>query len=100
MRYFALQDGGESTGQDPEGPAANKTGVPNPSYKEETRVRKKVTRTPLKIGGAGFEFPGLDQDALKVCARQVLMPSLLRYCLSFQFCARKEHSNFGSGSAD
>ena len=49
----------------------NATETAKPTFKEETRTRKKILRTALKVEGPGLAFPALPAEALKA--------SLLRF---------------------
>ena len=70
----APQEGGDAQGQDLEADAqdGNKTEAPKPSFKEETRTRKKILRTALKVEGPGLVFPALSSEALKASSSVVL----------------------------
>lgn len=54
-----VQDANAST-------AGNDTTTPAPATKVVQRERKRVTRVPLTVGGAGYTFPGLTADQMQV----------------------------------
>lgn len=67
---FDIQDANAST--DGNSTAGNSTAAAPPATKVVQRERKRVIRVPLAVGGAGYAFPGLSADQMKVCLFQNL----------------------------
>lgn len=76
-----MQDANAST--DGNSTAGNSTAAAPPATKVVQRERKRVIRVPLTVGGAGYAFPGLSAEQMKVCLFWALpcRPRLVRACL-------------------